>query len=416
MPLINVTEDEWNDADNFFNNNPTEIKYRKIQTLNGQMFGRGQAHSFIRFNNVNYVVNNTQYMPNDIELKPNTKYVPIEPDAGSGGMSRVKIALNRQGERFAVKIDARPPEQLRGHLSTQLLRELGHILSDRIARKVKPEEGESGILKLEGGHSKTTAVKFYTLLPYLGDRELFSELIDIPRLKKKRLTESENLVLILKAMMSIQALHQKGIIHGDVKPENFMVNGQSETLTIAAIDFDFSRQLRPGKEYAYSKRVKGTPQYRAPEVTHSGRYYLASDVYAFGKILTCLRVKKIDTESLINENHAERPTLMQAMSNIALALQVHNLSLNKSDILITKTLDEFEQIRTNHHTQSFLQSPLPTSLPVSLQEPSPIYCPSTSQEQLSYQNTDPLQNLAKLTLEEKQSSTQDNRPFKFKFR
>ena len=97
---------------------------------------------------------------------------------------------------------------------------------------------------------------------------------------------------------SLKYLHDKRVIHSDIKPANFLlVNG-----VIKIIDFGFARKLEPDEKYANRNYIAGTKDYLSPEtlscyVIEEGvinveetkrrnvRVYLQSDIWSLGVIL-----------------------------------------------------------------------------------------------------------------------------------
>lgn len=81
---------------------------------------------------------------------------------------------------------------------------------------------------------------------------------------------TEILDRVIEAGRGLAAVHEAGLVHGDVKPENIFIKGG-----VAKIG-DFGLVARPG----WSARVSGTPGYIAPEVA-DGRRQPAGDVFSF---------------------------------------------------------------------------------------------------------------------------------------
>ena len=75
-------------------------------------------------------------------------------------------------------------------------------------------------------------------------------------------------------------LHARGIVHGDLKPANVLLDAAGRSAKLC--DFGHSRLRREGEEASLSLAAGGTPRYRDPAVA-SGRSALrkASDVYSF---------------------------------------------------------------------------------------------------------------------------------------
>ena len=125
-------------------------------------------------------------------------------------------------------------------------------------------------------------------------------------------TKQEILQAIATLLKSLHGLHQSGLRHGDIKPENILIPQDQPT---AAAWIDFGLSDRPGILHG------GTPKYLAPEALN-GQPELASDLFALGKILEDTdgpAELKTLLAGLRAWNPAERMTATQALE------QVHNL-------------------------------------------------------------------------------------------
>lgn len=85
--------------------------------------------------------------------------------------------------------------------------------------------------------------------------------------------------LVRQMAQGLEALHQGGWIHGDIKPENAMV-GPSGHVTL--VDLGFATRVHTVAKHHY----RGTPAYSAPE-TLSGEMaaIAAMDIFSLGRLL-----------------------------------------------------------------------------------------------------------------------------------
>ena len=105
--------------------------------------------------------------------------------------------------------------------------------------------------------------------------------IDGPNLREiGALSITRAITLVRQVARAIDALHEAGIVHGDIKPSNILVHREDHAYLV---DFGVARR----SEYAdarTSELVGGTPAYAAPETTDSVPNP-ASDLYALGCVV-----------------------------------------------------------------------------------------------------------------------------------
>jgi len=77
---------------------------------------------------------------------------------------------------------------------------------------------------------------------------------------------------------ALSFVHQQGVVHKDIKPENVLVNAKQD---VRLIDFSLS-QSKMDRFLQFSKRVEGTPLYMAPEQIRGEKVDPRADVYSFG--------------------------------------------------------------------------------------------------------------------------------------
>lgn len=103
-------------------------------------------------------------------------------------------------------------------------------------------------------------------------------------------TLKANTAFVIREMAEALAwVHDNGIMHLDVKPENFLMRRRGNTFELKLTDFDLSR----GKDDHGPRKQLGTPGFMAPEQFLNKLSYQASDVFAFGLIAYQLLTGKL---------------------------------------------------------------------------------------------------------------------------
>uniref|UniRef100_UPI00358EA9F9 serine/threonine-protein kinase Chk2-like isoform X1 n=2 Tax=Myxine glutinosa TaxID=7769 RepID=UPI00358EA9F9 len=130
-----------------------------------------------------------------------------------------------------------------------------------------------------------TTLTVHLVLEYVPGGDLF-------KLIKKRtwLDEYTSGIIFYQLALALQYLHNKGIVHRDVKPANVLLcSSQESACLIKVSDFGLSRVLGPS---SWLSTLCGTFLYAAPEVLGNGshpRYSSPVDLWAAGVTLyACL--------------------------------------------------------------------------------------------------------------------------------
>lgn len=151
----------------------------------------------------------------------------------------------------------------------------GHFKNDYVKQKFKEEANHylylnhPNIVKLNNYIEKKDSV--YLIMEYIDGKNLFDYMKNVTGpmpIQNVALFVSE----ILDALIYV---HQKGLVHLDIKPSNIMLTANDE---IKLIDFGISYDLKMKQE----DRISGTPSYMSPEQIEGTSIDFRSDIYSIG--------------------------------------------------------------------------------------------------------------------------------------
>jgi serine/threonine-protein kinase len=192
---------------------------------------------------------------------------------GEGGMGRVYEARHTRipGKRFAIKMlhpeYARQPEVL-----TRFQREAeaaANIHSPHVVDVYDVDRTPDG--------------RAFLVAEYLDGQEFANYLDDVGRMPAGAAVK-----IVRQICKALQAAHDKGVVHRDMKPENVFLTGSADQPHAKVIDFGISKVGdKPGTALTKTGMIMGTPSYMAPEQARGERVDHRADIYAVGAILYC---------------------------------------------------------------------------------------------------------------------------------
>jgi serine/threonine protein kinase len=196
------------------------------------------------------------------------EYELLEP-LGAGGMGKVYKARHRKLDKL---------------VALKLLRGLAQPSPEALARFLRE-------MRAAGGLDHPNVVEAHDAGEQAGVAYLVMKLVegtDLARLVRERgpLPVAEACELARQAALGLQHLHERGLVHRDVKPSNLM---RTPDGVVKILDLGLARwreEVAPGDDLTGAGRFLGTPNYLAPEQARSAAEVdIRADVYGLGSTL-----------------------------------------------------------------------------------------------------------------------------------
>jgi eukaryotic-like serine/threonine-protein kinase len=189
---------------------------------------------------------------------------------GEGGMSRVYLASRESDdEPLVVKI-------LRSEI-TQDKRQLARFLEEyKLVERIHSRH----VARIHShGVSDEHA---YLVLEFFDGGDLNK------RLGGKSLPPEEALGLFRELMFALGDIHERGILHRDLKPQNLMFRADG---SLAIVDFGIAKHI-DSIDQTNKGEILGTPRYMSPEQVQGRALDLRTDIYSAGVLLYQMMVGK----------------------------------------------------------------------------------------------------------------------------
>jgi serine/threonine-protein kinase len=202
---------------------------------------------------------------------------PLAKGAIIGARYRVARELGRGG--MATVYEAQDME-----LDAQIALKIfsANVNDDVLLRRFKRE------LMLARDLTHENIVRVHDIGTHQGRRFITMELLDGEDLREQMdgpMDVSTAVMYLTQACAGLHAAHMRGVVHRDVKPENFFVTRAN---IIKVMDFGIAKKLneeRDGRYITQEGYTAGTPAYMAPEQIRSfGTVTHQCDVYSLGII------------------------------------------------------------------------------------------------------------------------------------
>lgn len=185
---------------------------------------------------------------------------------GSGAFGEVYKVIDRKLRSYAVKYIkgdssySKENNQVTDN-EIKIMKNLSHVCIIRTLDIMKDTSGGACLI-----------------IEYMDGGDLLNRIIGSP---ERRLTENQARCVFFQVTDAINYLHNKGITHRDIKPDNVLLKNADEYPLVKLTDFGLSKWVTEG---TVMKSLIGTPTYCAPEVLKTGvsKYTSKVDVWSMG--------------------------------------------------------------------------------------------------------------------------------------
>ena len=184
---------------------------------------------------------------------------------GHGGQGTVWRAKNGKGCEFAIKICLQEKERVR--VEVRNLKALKH----------------PNVVKFEAFVELSATL----VMEFIDGKNLKARLQERLQERADQGLEEEEAMWVMRGLLrGLSALHEKQVIHRDIKPDNIMLRAEGDGCDrVVIVDLGTSKQQLSTKTLTQAWTFLGTVAYASPEQTVGGAPELGMDVWAAGIVL-----------------------------------------------------------------------------------------------------------------------------------
>ena len=148
--------------------------------------------------------------------------------------------------------------------------------------------------------------------------------------KKGRLEVREAVGISIQIAQGMEAAHEHGIIHRDIKPQNIMISRDGK---VKVADFGIAKVVSSD---TYTQNAVGSVHYLSPEQARGGYYDERSDIYSLGVTLY---------EMLTGQQNAK------GLKRLAVGSEIHIIRIKKRAVKIEdrKFIFHPQETSSKHH-------------------------------------------------------------------
>jgi serine/threonine-protein kinase len=243
----------------------------------------------------------------------NGRYELIDRQLGEGACGKVVLAIDHgnHGQRVAIKIC---------DTSGRIREYQERVMREAVVGAGIPDH--PNVCKTVD--SFLIGYKFYIVMELVEGKSFDVYMHETKTKFTPKSPQSIFLAILYQMALAIAHLHANGIVHRDIKHENFVISQNPDgTIRVVLVDFGFSTQFD-----MVEQETKGTPYFMSPQVVGCSGINEKCDVWAFGVlILLVLTKEKVPLFLKVTKNSDEAMKL------------ILNLKVNPFPVRFTKDKD-----------------------------------------------------------------------------
>ena len=151
--------------------------------------------------------------------------------------------------------------------------------------------------------------------PYIVLEYFPSENLKFTLWHKQQVLEGRRMPVLKQCAEALYYIHTQGVVHRDVKPENFLVNAEG---SVRLIDFSIAQTKWDRFLFSFGKKVDGTPLYMAPEQIRNESQDQRADMYSYGVMVFELMTRRppfigASVDSILEKHLKAAPPSMRSI-------------------------------------------------------------------------------------------------------